>query len=169
MQGLAKQSGHIMNTILSGESFSIVSFQDNPSGSKEGTSIKPHSVKRVSDGEIFTIGDMVTNGLWYEGRRMQGAITGFNLLEGQMFVSHTWSGIGMNLESLHKLIGLPSAHQIDDKVYLNLWGKEPIYAQVHAVHFYAGKVKYDLEVFGGNGENTRIYNVDSAFVISKKA
>lgn len=62
-----------------------------------------------------------------------------------------------------KTILLPSQHQIDDSVWLNLWGKS-IVSEVHAVHFYTGKVKYDLNVFGENGLQTRIYNVDSVFV-----
>lgn len=34
-----------------------------------------------------------------------------------------------------------------------------------AVHFYPGKVKYDVELF--SNDNTRLYNVDSDLVIPK--
>lgn len=161
MRGLAKQSRHIMNTILSGESFSVISFQDKPSGTKVESGVKLHSVKRTVDGEVFTIGDLVTNEL-----KMKGTITGFNILEGELFVSHTWSGVGMNLNSLSKIIELPSQHQIGNEVWLTLWSS-PIASEIHAVHFYEGKVKYDLIVFGGNGDQTRLYNVDSVFVVKQ--
>lgn len=58
---------------------------------------------------------------------------------------------------------LPSAHTIDDQVWLCLWSHK-IHSEIHAVHFTAGKVKYDLNVFGEGGGMTRLYNVDSAFV-----
>ena len=58
---------------------------------------------------------------------------------------------------------LPSAHQIGSSVFLQLWSAR-IVSEIHAVHFYEGKVKYDLIVFGDNGEQTRLYNIDSAFV-----
>lgn len=64
-------------------------------------------------------------------------------------------------------ITLPSAHQHDDFVWLSFW-ETYIASQVNAVHFYHDKVKYDLKVMGGNGEETRVYNVDSAFVTKKK-
>lgn len=60
-------------------------------------------------------------------------------------------------------IKLPSQHQIGDNVWLSLWSAR-IVSEVHAVHFYTGKVKYDLTVFGENGLQTRVYNVDSVFV-----
>lgn len=36
-----------------------------------------------------------------------------------------------------------------------------------AVHFYKSKVKYDLDIWTGEdvNERTRIYNVDSCFVV----
>lgn len=58
---------------------------------------------------------------------------------------------------------LPSGHQPEDKVWFKCWSAN-IPAEIHAVHFYVGKVKYDLQLFGDNGNVTRIYNVDSAFV-----
>lgn len=60
-------------------------------------------------------------------------------------------------------IKLPSAHQIGDAVWLALWSSR-ICSEINAVHFYEGKVKYDLKVFGEDGGVTRLYNVDSAFV-----
>ena len=40
---------------------------------------------------------------------------------------------------------------------------------VRGVHFYEGKVKYDIELFWTNengGVHTRIYNVDSLYVVA---
>lgn len=153
-----------VKTILSDKSFSIVSFLDNPSGSKAGIGIRPNSVKRVSDGEIFSIGDLVTN-----GTIMKGCITGFNILEGEMYVEHTWSGIGMNLDSLIKIMTLPSLHQIGDKVIFSIaqrLGEKPysFIVEIKAVHFYPGKVKYDIEIPIAGEVPTRIYNIDSCFV-----
>lgn len=66
-----------MNTINQ-DSFTILSFFPRPSGSKSETpSFRPYSIKRLSDDEIFTVGDCVTN-----GTKMIGDITGFELLEG---------------------------------------------------------------------------------------
>lgn len=65
---------------------------------------------------------------------------------------------------------LPSAHQIEDYVDLCLMQNgeriQKIRCEVLSVHFYAGKVKYDLEIILDDKENlaTRVYNVDSAFV-----
>lgn len=66
-------------------------------------------------------------------------------------------------------IKLPSAFQIGDSAFINFWSHE-IGGEVCGVHFYNGKVKYDFKVFGGNGGETRIYNIDSAFVsrVSRK-
>jgi hypothetical protein len=63
-------------------------------------------------------------------------------------------------------IVLPSAHKHDEFVWFCAWETQ-IAAQVHAVHFFKSKVKYDLKLIGGNGEETRIYLVDSAFVSKK--
>lgn len=60
----------------------------------------------------------------------------------------------------------PSRYAIDQFVWLRLWGSD-IAAQIHGVHFYAGKVKYDLKLIGGDGDTTRVYNVDSVFVKDK--
>lgn len=102
---------------------------------------------------------------------MKGNITSFDPFVTEdgsvvMYVSHTWSGVGMGLEDLVKIsekIKLPAAHQFGDEVWLCLWSAK-IPSQIHGIHFYEGKVKYELIVFGDNGESTRIYNIDSAFV-----
>lgn len=70
---------------------------------------------------------------------------------------------------------LPSQFNIGDKVKVYLKGlssandgsiKEVDYsATVIAVHFYMGKVKYDLEVPIFEESPTRIYNIDSSFVL----
>lgn len=61
---------------------------------------------------------------------------------------------------------LPSQHQIGDCVWFQTWSAN-IIVNVIAIHFYTGKVKYDLELFSENGDTTRIYNVDSAFVVKQ--
>jgi hypothetical protein len=58
---------------------------------------------------------------------------------------------------------LPSQHQIGDSVWLRLWSDD-IVSEIHAVHFYEGKVKYDLKVSTHDVGETRLYNIDSAFV-----
>lgn len=146
--------------------FTIVSFYPRPSGSHVDTpSFKPYSIRRESDQEIFTIGDAVTN-----GTKMKGTITSFEILEDDIFVNHTWSGVGMNLDSLKKADQIPSQHQIGDMVKFLInqnFGDNPypFTAEVKAVHFYAGKVKYDLEIPIVDESPTRIYNIDSCFVL----
>jgi hypothetical protein len=65
---------------------------------------------------------------------------------------------------------LPSRHQLDEKVVYDIWGNKTR-AEILAVHFYPGKVKYDLELLApppqlesSEPDTTRIYNVDSFFV-----
>ncbi len=66
-------------------------------------------------------------------------------------------------------IMLPSAFQPEDNALFCFDGAK-IQAKVLGVHFYNGKVKYDLELYESPKEgndshySTRIYNVDSAFV-----
>lgn len=66
---------------------------------------------------------------------------------------------------------LPSQFQHGDKVGFvcmpddpNLTSFPPIPAEVLAVHFYTGKVKYDLELMFVDNQRSRIYNVDSILV-----
>lgn len=228
MQEPAQRFRHIMTSStqsviqqqeIEREAFSVISFQDNKSGTRDA-SLRPLSVRRQWDGEVFSIGDRVTN-----GTKMVGNITGFEFLEGKIYVQHTWSGIGMNLGSLKKVPNesdtyrdaylirfgnflfkrydvkvhssdgknqpiyqrevshadlenwkheseynnhelYPSRYQIGQYVWFRLWSAD-IAATVLCVHFYEGKVKYDLELLGTDGDKTRIYNVDSAYVQDK--
>lgn len=66
---------------------------------------------------------------------------------------------------------LPSALQPNQVAKLQFRkNDEPIMATVRGVHFYPGKVKYDLGLWLGDGSvddpkyESRIYNVDSVFV-----
>ena len=60
----------------------------------------------------------------------------------------------------------PSRYALDEYVWYRLWSCD-VPATINAVHFYHGKVKYDLELLGQDGDKTRIYNVDSAYVQDK--
>lgn len=149
-----------------GATFTILSFLDNPSGTKD-SSFKPHSVKRHFDGEVFTIGDRVTN-----GTQMVGLVEEFSFLNGQVFVKTDWSGVGMNLDSLSKEPIVPSKFQIRQVVTLSFPEQNAkLDATVRAVHFHGGiqnsdgnyaRERYDLDVWIGEGGNssTRLYNVD---------
>lgn len=140
------------------QSFQIVSFLDDK--------FTPHSIKRLSDGEIFTIGDFVTN-----GTPMKGIIEMFSFDRNinEVFVHTDWSGIGMNLCSLKKEIELPSAYFIDQVVKVRIETAEGAIATatgtVKAVHFYGGAKKsitekYDIDLWYENGNTShRIYNV----------
>lgn len=55
---------------------------------------------------------------------------------------------------------------IGQPVWLRLWSHD-IIATVLCVHFYESKVKYDLELLGDDGNKTRIYNIDSLYVVEK--
>jgi hypothetical protein len=154
-----------MNTPIDAEKFTILSFCENKNGTTDA-SFKPYAIKRDWDGEMFTINDEVTN-----GTQMRGNITGFEFLENKVYVSHTWSGIGMSLGSLKKIPVLPSAYQVDQVVSVSfIKGGDAITATVRGVHFYRGKVKYDLGLWLGDGSiddpetETRIYNIDSIYV-----
>ena len=66
---------------------------------------------------------------------------------------------------------LPSNCQINEVVKVQFReGDNPFTATVRAIHFYVGKVKYDVGLWLGDGSvddpelETRIYNVDSYFV-----
>lgn len=143
--------------------FAVVAYKDK--------NFTPHTVIRYKENsneidEIFSLADNVTN-----GTRMKGRITSFQLSEDrtQCFVTTTWSGVGMALKDLKKLIDLPSKYQQGDKVWLLLPGMSTsLYSQVISVHFYESKVKYDLEVNIMGSERTRIYNIDSPYVLPKE-
>lgn len=168
MQELAKQFTKIMSrlhkvdstTIQSTSAFKVLEKDDE----------LPSSLKRLSDGAVFSIGDFVTN-----GTKMRGNITGFEFYVNEetseltCFITHTWSGVGMALENLtHLNDGLPSRFQVKEVVNFIL-NETTHTSTVNAIHFTESKVRYDLDVWinkdGGNS-STRIYNVDSCFVES---
>jgi hypothetical protein len=144
----------------------IISFIPRPDGSKaDAPSFQPHSIRRIRDGEVFTIGD---NFVLEDGGKNNptGVITGFGMLNDTIFISHTWSGVGFGWEGITKIVELPSQHQVGEAVKLSLAkDKEDFNATVIAVHFYKGKVKYDLEIPIYGKQPTRIYNIDSCFVL----
>lgn len=76
----------------------------------------------------------------------------------------------MNTENEKQVVGgieLPSQLQVKQVVKVKFTDEMlPLTATVTGVHFYIGKVKYDLAIWVGDGGNdeTRIYNVDSVFV-----
>lgn len=71
-----------------------------------------------------------------------------------------------------KGLTLPSRHQLGDEIIycmtLDKDGKPLIVSTeltlIKGVHFYPGKVKYDLEIHFPDNTATRVYNVDSVFV-----
>ncbi len=150
------------------EAFTIVAFLPRKSGTEKSVpSFQPQAVKRTSDGEVFAIGDTVSN-----GTKMRGKIISFEMLEGEVYAKHTWSNVGMNLRDLTNIAKLPAQFQIGDKVNVSFkqtYGLEPweCDAEIKAVHFFSNKVKYDLEIPIEGDSPTRIYNIDSCFVFPK--
>lgn len=72
----------------------------------------------------------------------------------------------------HSTEKLPSKHQIGDKVNI-VFSQETdsieaywLTGRILAVHFYSGKIKYDVEIPIADESPTRIYNLDSRFVIN---
>lgn len=57
----------------------------------------------------------------------------------------------------------PSAHQLGDKVKLTIT-EDHLKGVITGIHFYTGKVKYDLDVELKDNTYTRLINVDSVFV-----
>lgn len=71
-----------------------------------------------------------------------------------------------NNVTLSRKFILPSKFQIGVSVKLSLSKyKDDFEAKILAVHFYEGKVKYDLEIPIEGETPTRIYNIDSVFVL----
>lgn len=69
------------------------------------------------------------------------------------------------------LIVTPSQFQIGDKAIFEVKpeGDMSYYGipcEILAVHFYPGKVKYDLDLLFIDDKRTRIYNVDSVYIIA---
>lgn len=158
------------DTVSNPEQFTIISFLPRKSGTKsDSPSFQPHSIKREIDGEIFQIGDTVSNGI-----KMVGKILSFEMLDNHVFVNHTWSEVGMNLGSLRKVNQLPAQHQIGDTVFFSINQKSDeidlheyrATSKIIGVHFYNHKVKYDIEIPIADETPTRIYNIDSCFVFS---
>lgn len=160
-----------LEQVSHGDTFEISSFIQNKSGTNDG-SLKPYSVKRKADGEIFTIGDSFILAS-KEGtyNNVMGIITGFELLESDIFINHTWSGIGFSLDSIsHGMPILPSNLQVNEVAKVKFKENCEFTATIRGVHFFKSKVKYDLGLWLGDGSTnnpeieTRIYNVDSVFV-----
>lgn len=78
---------------------------------------------------------------------------------------------GWDDEKNTQSLQLPSSLQPNQVCRLQFRKEDaPLTATVRGVHFYIGKVKYDLGLWLGDGSvgnpeyETRIYNVDSVFV-----
>lgn len=123
---------------------------------------KAISIKRNRDGKHFTVGSsFVTNGTAHKGY-----IKSFSFTEGILFVNTDYSDIGIafdDIEECNLPRPLPSAAQMKQMVFVT-FKDESITATVIGVHFFEGKVKYDLKLWLKDMMFTRIYNVDSAFI-----
>ncbi len=80
----------------------------------------------------------------------------------------------MATKKVKEALRLPSEHQIDEKVMVFLLpeGHESFpgfTGIVTGVHFFSGKVKYDLEIRFYGDVSTRIYNIDSVLIQKRKA
>lgn len=147
--------------------FTILSYENSESST-------PHSVKRLSDDEVFTIGDYVSN-----GTQMKGKIKRFDLFTSTngdivMFVETDWSKVGMGLQDIFKLIVTPSKFQVMESVMVCFDQPgdtiRPMTGKILAVHFYKDshknsvRIKYDVEIKIAFEESTRIYNIDEKFL-----
>lgn len=166
----AQRFRHIMITIVkqNGASavqipYEIKAFNEKPSGTKvTDHSFDPRTIKRLSDSIEFSIGDRVSNG---DDSPMCGKILSFSLLEEEIYVTTTYSGVGMNLGSLQKVAETPSRFQRGDAVsvkFSNLSIPKAVVIAVH--HGIADKIKYDLQVWIDKSTSTRIYGVDGTIV-----
>lgn len=126
-----------------------------------GNSEEVESVQRVRDGKIFKLKDFVTN-----GTPMKGYITKFvwSSRSQDFFIEHTWSGIGMNVDSLSEGILLPSKFQIGHFMDISLGVAGTLLGcEVIKVHFAVNKILYDVEVTISKTEKTRIYNIEEKY------
>lgn len=147
------------STILETRDYKVVTLDEKTGEIK--------SLIRKRDEKTFSVGDYVTN-----GTQMKGYITAFEpmLSEGSkkvsMWVSHTWSGVGMHLDNLKDARLLPSKFQIGNEVAVRLGRFKIDYATVLKVHFTDSKEQYDLEIpiSTDNVLTTRIYNVDATIL-----
>lgn len=60
----------------------------------------------------------------------------------------------------------PRPISLGQPVWFRLWSAD-IIGEVLSIHQHEGKVKYDLKLIGNNCETTRIYNVDSTYVVDR--
>lgn len=123
-----------------------------------------YSVKRFSDQEVFTIGDRISNDM------IKGKITEFRITNGEIFVVTTWSGVGMSLGSIHRILTLPSKYQEGDPVRLDFYGTVFVTGWIHKVHFSKNTTTYDVEILTqhkGKSYNFRQYNIHSDFVFDR--
>lgn len=151
--------------------YEVVSMQPRDGLSHSGPyfsswDLVPHSVKRKVDGEVFTIGDRVSNGTPMCGRIMRfDAGKAVNNPQGEDITVFTdYSGVGMNMASLSKVPVLPSRFQQGDAVCIKFSSLSISRAVVIQVHFTHNKIRYDLEVWIGAGTSTRVYNIDEAII-----
>lgn len=70
---------------------------------------------------------------------------------------------------------LPSKFQHGDRAVFCCMPDDPsvtsfpgIPCEIIGIHFYPGKVKYDLDLLFVEGQRSRIYNVDSVLVVAEK-
>lgn len=174
-QRLAKQStSYFMKAqVLNG--CTIVAFVPRNDGAKsDSPSFLPYAIRRDSDGEVFQIGDP-----WYSkdgpcstGVVPHGKITGFEMLNGNVYIEHTWSGVGFSIYGIEKgTQQLPSKFQINQVVNLNFGSNiRAQHATVRGVHFFKSGIKYDLVLWLGDGSvdnpeyETRVYNVEEKYL-----
>lgn len=75
-------------------------------------------------------------------------------------------------ESPSKIAWLPSLFKDGDKAWFTFDPENQqgmgANCEILCVHFYPGKVKYDIEVTLSDGTTTRLYNIDSCFVVSRR-
>lgn len=75
------------------------------------------------------------------------------------------------MENIYQGIELPSRCQVNQVVHFKFRPNDELFiGTIRGVHFYTGKVKYDIGLWLGDGTiddpetETRLYNVDSVFV-----
>ena len=143
------------------KSFEILAFITNSNGTTD-SSFKPKTIKRLSDNEVFTVGDIVIQ----QQLEIVTEITGFSFLEDKVFIEHTYSKVGLSMEEIKK-------HEQGNFVFfkfINLqivklkFMEEEITATINGIHFFKSCIKYDLKLWLKNGEETRIYNVEEKFL-----
>lgn len=160
--------------ILTG--YTILAFVNRRSGVLASTpSFQPYAIRRESDGTVFSIGDE-----WYSsggpcstGQVPHGTITGFEMLEGNIYIQHDWSGVGFSLEGIEKGVTLPSKFQLNQVVIVDFGkNREDQHATIRSIHFLNSQVKYDLGLWLGDGsvdnpeKETRVYNVEEKYLRS---